>query len=268
MAMRLAMAQISGTDDPAANRELMSDYSTRASDGGANAIVFPELTLCRTELVSELGASRAEPIDGPFVTHMRELARRHHLLVIAGMTERVAGEDVRAYNTVVVADGNGDIVGTYRKIHLFDALGTLESEVMIAGDGSTLVFPFDDHVIGIATCYDLRFPEVARALVDQGANFLIYPSAWQSGPLKEEQWEVLLRARAMENVSLVAGAIQTQGRHICRSDAIHPMGVMVTAMNKQPGLGFVDASAERTAAARERNPSLNNRRYGVRLFPR
>jgi predicted amidohydrolase len=262
------MAQISGTDDAAANREMMSDYAARAAERGADLIVFPELTLCRTELVSELTASVAESLDGPFVAHVRELARRHEFAVIAGMTERVDGERAGSYNTVVVADRNGDIVGTYRKIHLFDALGTVESEVITAGDGSTLVFPFDDHVIGIATCYDLRFPELARALADQGANVLIYPSGWQRGPLKEEQWQTLLRARAIENVSWVVGVSHAEGRHIGRSTAVDPMGVVVAALDEKPGLGFVEISAARTADARERNPSLNNRRFGVHLIPR
>jgi len=265
--MRVAMAQISGTDDAAANREMMTDYAAHAADGGADLIVFPELTLCRTKLVSELTAAVAEALDGPFVTHLRELARRHHFAAIAGMTERIDGEQGGSYNTVVVTDRKGDIVGTYRKIHVFDALGTMESDVITAGDGSTLVFTFDAHVIGIATCYDLRFPELARALVDQGANVLTYPSAWQKGPLKEEQWQTLLRARAIENVSWVVGVSHAEGRHIGRSVAVDPMGVVVAALDEQPGLGFVDISAERTAFARERNPSLNNRRLGVQFLP-
>jgi predicted amidohydrolase len=265
--MRLAMAQISGTDDAAANRQLMSDYSARATAGGAVLIVFPELTLCRTELVSELTASVAEPLDGPFVTHVRDLARSHGVTVIAGMTERIGGERDGSYNTVIVAGRNGDIVGTYRKIHLFDALGTVESQVITPGDGSTLVFPFGDQTIGIATCYDLRFPEAARALVDQGSDVLLYPSAWQKGPLKEEQWQTLLRARAIENVSWVVGVSHAEGRHIGRSTAVDPMGVVVAALDEKPGLGFVEISAARTADARERNPSLNNRRYGVHFLP-
>jgi deaminated glutathione amidase len=216
--------------------------------------------------VSDPPAPTAENLDGPFVTHMSELARRHNVLMIAGMAERIDGDSVRAYNTVVVADRNGEIVGTYRKIHMFDALGIKESEVMVPGNGSTLVFPFDDHVIGLATCYDLRFPELARALVDQGANVLIYPSGWHKGPLKEEQWEVLLRARAIENVSWVAGVSQSQARHTGRSVTVDPMGVVVAALDEEPGLGFVNISAQRTVSAREQNPSLNNRRFGVHLL--
>jgi predicted amidohydrolase len=244
----------------------MTDYTERAAEGGADMIVFPELTLCRPELVSELTPDVAEPLDGPFVTHMRELARRHRVVVVAGMTERIDGEKDRSYNTMVVAGRTGDIVGTYRKIHLFDALGTVESEVIIPGDGSTLVFTFDDQTIGIATCYDLRFPELARFLVDQGADVLIYPSGWQKGPLKEDQWETLLRARAIENVSWVVGVSQAEGRHIGQSVAVDPLGVAVAALDEGPGLGFVEISAERTAYARERNPSLNNRRFGVHLL--
>jgi predicted amidohydrolase len=164
-AMRLAMAQISGSDQPAENREMMTAYTERAVEGGADVVVFPELTLCRTQEVAVPQAPMAENLDGPFVTNMRELAARHHVLMIAGMTERIVGEEVRAHNTVVAAGSSGEIVGTYRKIHLFDALGIVESDVIVRGDGATLVFPFGDQTIGIATCYDLRFPELARALV-------------------------------------------------------------------------------------------------------
>jgi predicted amidohydrolase len=265
--MRLAMAQISGTGEPAANREMMSTSTERAAAGGADVVVFPELTLCRTKEVGVPQAPMAESLDGPFVTHMRELATRHRVLMIAGMTERIVGEEVRAYNTVVVAGSNGEIVGTYRKIHLFDALGIVESEVIVRGDGATLVFPFADQTIGIATCYDLRFPELARALVDQGADVLIYPAGWEKGPLKEEQWQTLLRARAIENVCWVVGVSQAEGRHTGRSTAVDPMGVLVATLDEEPGMGFVDISAQRTATARKRNPSLNNRRYEVRFRP-
>jgi predicted amidohydrolase len=148
---------------------------------------------------------------------------------------------------------------------LFDALGTLESDEIVPGDGSTLVFPFGEHIIGIATCYDLRFPELARALIDQGANVLIYPSGWQKGLLKESHWEVLLRARAIENVSWVIGVSQAESRHTGRSMAIDPMGVVVSGLAEEPALGFATLDVDRTNSCRKRNPSLENRRFGVHL---
>jgi predicted amidohydrolase len=266
--MRIAMAQISGSGDPAANRKLVANQVAQAADGGAAMVVFPEWTLRRSEVVSEPPAPTAETLDGPFVSHLSKLARRHNITVIAGMTERIDGEQVRAHNTVVVVDDAGRLIGSYRKIHMFDALGTVESAVIVPGDGSTLVFPLGEHVIGVATCYDLRFPELARLLVDQGANVLVYPSGWQKGLLKEDHWEILLRARAIENVSWVIGISQAEGRHTGRSMAVDPMGIIIAALTEEPGLGFVDVDAERTASARRRNPSLDNRRFGVHLLPR
>jgi predicted amidohydrolase len=262
--MRIAMAQISGTADLELNRKLMSDNVALAVNGDADLVVFPEIAHRRSEGSSEPAAPTAEKLDGLFVSCIRELAQHHKIAVMAGMTERIDGEDIRAYNTVVVIDAAGELIGSYRKIHLFDALGSMESDDCVPGDGSTLVFPFGEHVIGVATCYDLRFPELARVLVDQGANVLVYPSAWRSGPLKEDQWEILLRARAIENVSYVVGVSQAESRHIGRSMTIDPMGVVVSALTEQPGLGFATIDPKRTADARRRNPSLENRRFGVR----
>ena len=261
--MRVAMAQISGTDLPSRNRQIISEYVARATDAGAGMVVFPEETLVRLEPVTTPRAPTAEALDGPCVTHIRELARRHRIAVIAGMTERIEGEAVRAYNTVVAVGTAGEMIGSYRKIHLFDALGSVESDTTTPGDGTTLVFPFADHVVGIATCYDLRFPELARRLIDRGANVLVYPSAWYRGLLKEDHWEVLLRARAIENVSWVIGVSHAEGRHIGRSMIVDPMGVITTALAEEPALGIGEVDARRVVSARCRNPSLDNRRPGV-----
>lgn len=266
--MRIAMAQISGSSNPTTNRTLVTERIAQAADGGAAMVVFPESTLRRGETVSEPPGPTAETLDGPFVSHLSELARRYNITVMAGMTERIAAEQMRACNTIVVVDNIGRFIGSYRKIHMFDALGIIESDTIVAGDGSTLVFPFGKHVIGVATCYDLRFPELARVLVDQGANVLIYPSAWHRGPLKEDHWEVLLRARAIENVSWVIGVNHAEGRNTGRSMAIDPMGVIIAGLAEEPGLGFVDINVERTDSARRQNPSLSNRRFGVHLTHR
>lgn len=265
--MRIAMAQISGRGDPEANRKLVADQIAHAAHGGAAMVVFPESTLRRGQADSGPPAPTAEHLDGPFVSHLSELARRHNITVMAGMTERIDCERVRARNTIVVVDDAGKLIGSYRKIHLFDALGTVESDFIVPGDGSTLVFSLSEHVVGVATCYDLRFPELARVLVDQGANVLIYPSAWLEGPLKENHWDVLLRARAIENVSWVIGVNQAESPNTGRSMAVDPMGIVIAGLAEKPGLEFVDVDAERTASARQRNPSLDNRRFGVHLLP-
>jgi predicted amidohydrolase len=265
--MRIAMAQISGSSDPAANRKVVAEQIAQAALGGAELVVFPESTLRRSEADSEPPAPTAERLDGLFVSHLSELARRHNITVMAGMTERIDCERVRARNTIVVIDHVGKLIGSYRKIHLFDALGSVESAIIVPGDGSTLVFSLGDHVVGVATCYDLRFPELARVLVDQGANVLVYPSAWLAGLLKEDHWQVLLRARAIENVSWVIGVNQAEGPHTGRSMAVDPMGIVIAGLTEKPGLEFVDVDAERTASVRQRNPSLDNRCFGVHLLP-
>jgi predicted amidohydrolase len=110
------------------------------------------------------------------------------------------------------------------------------------------------------TCYDLRFPEFARMLIDVGADVLAVPAAWVRGPLKEDHWVTLLRARAIENTAYVIGAAQT-GSHYCgRSMIIDPMGVIVASLGDEEGVATGEARAERVADVRRRNPSLANRR--------
>ena len=116
----------------------------------------------------------------------------------------------RAFNTVVAVGPGGELLGRYRKQHLFDALGWMESERLLAGDPADgWSFAVGDMRVGVMTCYDIRFPELARALVDDGATLLVVPSAWVAGPNKLEQWRALATARAIENVCYVAGAVQS-----------------------------------------------------------
>ena len=134
-------------------------------------------------------AQAAEALDGPFVTVLAKAGSELGVTVIAGMFEAVPGER-RIYNTVV-AVGSGMMLGRYRKLHLYDALGRRESDSLVPGtiDGDELlVLQFGEVVVGVVTCYDLRFPELFRALADRDVNTFAVPAAWVAGPLKEEHW--------------------------------------------------------------------------------
>ena len=135
----------------------------------------------------------AEPLDGPFCTGLSQAARSSGVALAAGIFS-LPDYDNRVYNTTVAFDATGQLVATYRKIHLFDALGTRESETVAPGDEVVLA-DLADLKVGFLTCYDVRFPELARALTTRGADLIVIPSAWAAGLFKEEHWVTLVRAR-------------------------------------------------------------------------
>ncbi len=171
-----------------------------------------------------------------------------------------SGDETRPYNTLVVVGPDGTLRATYRKAHLYDSFGYRESDRLSAGPAEPAVVDLDGLRIGLLTCYDLRFPEHARALVDAGADTLVVPAAWVRGPLKEDHWETLVRARAIENTVYVVAAAQC-GRAYCgRSMLVDPMGIAVAAAGEAQGTVRGEIEPDRIATARERNPALQHRR--------
>ncbi|GEN79664.1 nitrilase-related carbon-nitrogen hydrolase [Actinotalea fermentans] len=225
---------------------------------GADLVVLPEYAAAFDP--RGVGRALAEPLAGPFVTALRE-ATRTGVVVVAGTA---VPEGERAAN-VVVAIASGELVGAYRKVHLYDAFGHRESDRLVAGDPAQppLVVAVAGLVVGVLTCYDLRFPEVARRLVDAGAEVLLVPAAWAAGEHKADHWETLARARAIENTCYVVGAAQ-QGPGVT-GDAlvVAPDGVVLARASQPWTAAVADLSADAVAVVRERNPSLANRRYDV-----
>jgi predicted amidohydrolase len=117
--------------------------------------------------------------------------------------------------------------------------------------------------VGVMTCYDLRFPEVGRALADAGAQLVAVPAAWFRGPFKEEHWTVLLRARAIEDTVYVAGAGQCGTRYVGRSMVVDPMGVVVSALGEDEGVAMAQIDVRRLGRVRAGNPVLKQRRFRV-----
>jgi deaminated glutathione amidase len=204
-------------------------------------------------------AAAAESVDGPFVGMLADQARRLGATVIGHIFERHESGGP-PYNTAVVVDPDGSVRATYRKIHLYDSFGYVESKRLSAGPVEPVVVDVAGHRIGLLTCYDLRFPEHARLLVDRGADVLAVPTAWVRGPLKEDHWETLLRARAIENTAYVLGAAQCGANYTGRSLVVDPLGVVVAGADESDADVMAELSVDRVAAARQRNPSLSNRR--------
>jgi deaminated glutathione amidase len=260
--MQVALCQIQVGDDPKENLAQIGGALAGVA-GRAELAVFPEAAQVR--FGNELRAL-AEPLDGPFVTALREAAAEHRVAVIAGVFEPAG--DGRVYNTAVAIDADGELRGVYRKLHLFDAFSFVESEVVAPGS-EPVVVELAGTRIGLATCYDVRFPELFRALVDQGAETFVIIAAWAQGVFKEEQWTTLVRARAIENTMwtvAVGKAPDTTsppsgGRTgVGRSLLVDPIGAVRADLGQFPCVQVGEVDQTVTARVREMLPSLRHRR--------
>src|SRR6266511_335201 len=251
--------------DPGVNREEIRKLTADAASGGAELVVFPEAAARDFGAPGEPLAPVAEPLDGPFAATLGNLARKHRMVIVAGMLESIQGSSTHVHNTVIAVGPDGDLLGAYRKLHLFDAFGYRESSTIRPGDGQTLLFQHAGFRFGVLTCYDLRFPELARELIDQGAGVLVVPAAWVQGPLKEDHWVTLARSRAIENTSYLIGSGQVGNVYCGRSLVIDPLGVVVAALGDLPGVAVAEIDPERIAEVRARVPSLQHRRFSVQL---
>lgn len=255
------------TENLASVRRLFDVLQQR--EGAAAGYAAPDLVVLPEATMREFGppgdplAPHAEPIDGPFVQTLAKLARSTETNVVAGVFER--GDDERVYNTLVVLDQRGELVSTYRKVHLYDAFNYLESDRLIPGTEEPPVL--DDLLpglhVGLITCYDLRFPEITRSLVDRGADVIVVPAAWVAGPLKENHWTTLVRARAIENTSYVVACDQCGRTCAGNSMVVDPQGVTVASLGEQEDVLTAELDITRIREARRTNPSLANRRYPV-----
>lgn len=260
-AVRVTLAQVAASDDRAANREVVRDGFAVAERTHADLLVLPEYAAAFRP--HGVGPQDAEPLDGPFVRLLRERAAATGVAVVAGTT--LPGPADRAVNAVVAVDGTGALVGTYRKVHLYDAFGHRESDRLDAGpaDAPPLVLDVAGLRFGVLTCYDLRFPESSRRLVDAGAEVLLCPAAWAAGELKAYHWRSLAVARAIENTAAVV-AVGMAGKGVTgRSLVVGPDGVVGLELGEDPDVRTVDVDGGLLARVRETNPSLANRRYVV-----
>jgi len=262
MTVPVAVAQFAAGLDKGENLKLVSEAITTAAEAGAQLVVTPEYGMYHDPKgVGDPGY--AEALDGPFLTGVRETARAAGVTAVVGMAEAVDG-DARAYNTLATVGPDGELIGVYRKVHLYDAFGYAESDKVIpAAITEPLTFDLGDLRFGAMTCYDLRFPETARTLVDAGATAIVIPAAWAVGPAKEDHWTTLIRARAIENTCFVLGAGQTGPRCAGQSMIVDPMGTVLASAGEQPGFALATIGVARVNQVRTVNPALANRRYRV-----
>jgi predicted amidohydrolase len=250
--LRVALVQEAADLEPGVNRDRLATLAPPDAD----LVVFPEAFARDFGEAGSDVSPFAEPLDGPFATELARVAADRGTTVVAGMFEPGPSPE-RPYNTLVV---RGAAEASYRKIHLYDSFGYRESDRLTAGATEPVVVDVGGFAVGLMTCYDLRFPELARALVDRGAEVLLVPAAWVAGPRKVEHWRTLLRARAIENTVFVAAAAQPGPRYSGHSLVVDPLGDVLAEAGD--GAQVVTATLEREVltGARRTNPSLANRR--------
>jgi predicted amidohydrolase len=242
--------------EPAANRSALDGFR-----GTADLVVLPEAFARDFGPVTDPLGPYAEEQGGAFDTTLTALAGRTGGAVVAGMFESSADPE-RPHNTLLV---RGSCHAAYRKVHLYDSFGYRESDRLTAGPWAPTVVGIGGWQVGLLTCYDLRFPELARDLVAAGAEVLVVPAAWVPGRTPEEHarkvdhWRTLVRARAIENVSWVVAVGQPAPRYTGHSMVVDPNGAVVA----EAGADRTELTAvlERSTLdeARATNPSLTNR---------
>ena len=260
--MKIHLVQLGyGDDEPVAARIDRVAGLVR-EQRGADLVVLPELWSAGGFAYREW-QERAEPIDGPTVKAVAEAAREIGAAVHAGSV--IERDDAGLlWNTSVLLDGDGEVLATYRKVHRF-GFGAGEPVLLQPGDRlvtAALAADGGSTTVGLATCYDLRFPEMFRGLLDAGAELVLVPAAWPAA--RVAHWTLLARARAIENQQVVV-AVNTVGTHAGHemggySQVVGPMGEVLAEAGTDEQVLVVDVDMSRVAQARRSFPVLDDRR--------
>ncbi|MFI5567812.1 carbon-nitrogen family hydrolase [Streptomyces sp. NPDC051740] len=259
--MRASLLQVAVNEDESVESRRLRVAGMVRDQAGADLVVLPELWTTGAFAYEEFG-SEAEPLEGPTFEAMAEAASDAGVWLHAGSIPERA-PDGTLYNTSLVLSPSGEPAASYRKIHRF---GFDKGEAVLMGAGDALVTVRLPHtVVGVATCYDLRFPELFRGLVDAGAETLVVPAGWPER--RRSHWTLLARARAVENQSFVL-ACGTAGTHAGVPQAGHsivvdPWGEVLAEAGPGEQILTVDFDPTTVAGTRERFPALKDRVLGL-----
>jgi predicted amidohydrolase len=266
MHLRAAVIQLNSRDHPAENLATVEHCLDVAADMGAQFVGLPEYC---TYLGPYSGFEEAaQTIPGPAIERLQEKARRHRMIVHCGsIVELSASTPGKFYNTTVLIDRDGRIAARYRKIHLFDvdlANGEkhYESDRIVPGS-EVVTAEIDGITFGLSICYDLRFPELYRALALRGAQVILVPAGFTLHTGRDH-WEVLLRARAIENLCYVIAPAQV-GKYppdrqcFGRSMVIDPWGLVLAQAQDRPTVIMADIDLSQIEVARAQIPCLEHR---------
>jgi predicted amidohydrolase len=261
---KVAVVQLSAFPQKLANLALAVRFIHEAKRRHAEMVVFPEFLMAYSpaEQSAEELSELAENVEGNFAAGLRAAAKENGIDVVATIYEKSGAAD-RVYDTALLIDREGSLAAVYRKLHLYNALGSRESDKLVAGD--ELAKPVATKVghIGMMICYDIRFPELPRLLALMGADTLVAPSAWVQGDGKVEHWRTMLSARALENGCYVIAPNQVGQIYTGHSMVVDPYGKVILDMEEWEGLELVELNQEFLQSVREKLPLLRHRREDV-----
>ena len=253
------------------NKELNLAYSleliNEAAKDNARLICFPEFQMAYSppEQKPEALHKIAEKINGNFISTLSYSAKQNKINVIATIYEIINTnkQNHKVFDTAIIINELGKLKSVYRKVHLYDALGFRESKKLVAG--SIIERPTRTSVgsLGLLICYDMRFPEISRILTVNGASILASPSAWVAGFMKQEHWEIMVKARAIENGVYVIAPNQVGNIYCGHSMVIDPFGSTLADMGNREGIEIIDIDSSRIDTIRRTLPLLMNRRTDV-----
>ncbi len=259
----VAVAQFGPQADRDANLAAMRSLAMHAVERGAGLVVFPEYSSYFTQKLGPDWVAAAETLDGPFVEGLRDLASETGAVIVAGLVETATAAD-RFRNTIVAVGPDGTLLSVSRKLHLYDAFGAKESEWAEPGAiEPPQLFDVVGLRVGIQTCYDLRFPEVTRRLVDAGAELVLVPSEWVAGPGKVHAWTTLVTARAIENTVYLAAADHIPPIGVGHSMIVDARGEQLASIESATDAVVAPVSRAHLDEVRRINPALQLRRFGV-----
>lgn len=256
--MKVALGQFAVSREWQENADTSLRLMREAEAGGADLLVLPEGILARDIADPDIVLKSAQTLDGPFMTQVLAASRGSSLTMMTCI--HVPAGAGRVFNTLVTVR-DGQIVAQYRKLHLYDAFAAKESTNVQPGDEIPALVEVAGLKVGVMTCYDVRFPEIARRLAVDGAQVLVLPAAWVRGLGKEAHWEVMVTARALENTCYMVAVGECGERNIGASMVVDPLGVAVARAGEAPTLLFADIDPARIAYARSVLPVLANRRF-------
>ena len=271
MELRAAAVQLNSTADRQRNLDAADRLTRAAAADGAQLVVLPEKWAVLG--TPEQTAAGAEPLDGPALTWASATARELGIDLVAGSIAERGEDGAKGRNTSVHFGPDGEVAATYRKIHMFDVevggRSYRESEHEQPGEEIVLTSTAGGVELGMTVCYDLRFPELYRALAIRGARVLLVPAAFTLATTREH-WEILLRARAIEDQAFVLAANQV-GEHAPgyrsggRSMIVDPWGLVLAQAPDKETYVIADLDLDRQAEIRRTLPSLANRRIDAEI---
>ncbi|MEG2017308.1 MAG: carbon-nitrogen hydrolase family protein [Clostridium sp.] len=266
--MKVAMIQMRVVEDKLRNIEVAAEYINEIVTENVDMVVLPEMFCCpyKTENFPIYGESEG----GPCYRMLSSIAKEHGIYLVAGSVPE-KDEEGRVFNTSYVFDREGNKIGKHRKMHLFDinvegGQCFKESDTLSAGKDVT-VFETEFGKIGLAICYDFRFPELSRLMVEDGAKVIVVPAAFNmtTGPA---HWDILFRTRALDNQVYTIGTAPARDESSCytsygNSMAVSPWGDTICHMDEKEGYRIVELDFDYVDRVRNELPLLAHRRKDV-----